>query len=382
MATGLHIVGSSNSGMVEMLNDDSSIYKTGDEKSLAKKIIEKYELSLKEEICQKNIIRVKDNYNSKIICKNMVNLYEDTIKSYYGTKVTKEELQDVLNMICNEKIVKKIKENGGVANLVFRVVTDNNVFIIKKYFYKYNFNLSTKLYNSYEKANIDIVRPINKEPIVYRGFSYNIFEYKKKNIKKKSNYDIFLKKILTCERNTSEKSTITDNFEKYYNYLNSKNSYNNIPSEDILYVLNLSKNLIDNKIFKESYLNHGDISKNNIIYSKGDNYLIDFDETNVTTPLYDFAVVMIKFYCKYNKINIKKYNYYKNEMKKKYNNYLNSDFKNAIEFYLCKILLEKYYLHDKGIINLYSKRQLKDNYKKYLKILKNYDKIKMIGGRE
>ena len=312
----------------------------------------------------------------------MVNLYEDTIKSYYGTKVTKEELQDVLNMICNEKIVKKIKENGGVANLVFRVVTDNNVFIIKKYFYKYNFNLSTKLYNSYEKANIDIVRPINKEPIVYRGFSYNIFEYKKKNIKKKSNYDIFLKKILTCERNTSEKSTITDNFEKYYNYLNSKNSYNNIPSEDILYVLNLSKNLIDNKIFKESYLNHGDISKNNIIYSKGDNYLIDFDETNVTTPLYDFAVVMIKFYCKYNKINIKKYNYYKNEMKKKYNNYLNSDFKNAIEFYLCKILLEKYYLHDKGIINLYSKRQLKDNYKKYLKILKNYDKIKMIGGRE
>ena len=59
MATGLHIVGSSNSGMVEMLNDDSSIYKTGDEKSLAKKIIEKYELSLKEEICQKTLSELK-----------------------------------------------------------------------------------------------------------------------------------------------------------------------------------------------------------------------------------------------------------------------------------------------------------------------------------
>ena len=39
MITGLHIVGSKKSGMVEMLNDDTSIYNTGDYHDLAKKII-------------------------------------------------------------------------------------------------------------------------------------------------------------------------------------------------------------------------------------------------------------------------------------------------------------------------------------------------------
>ena len=102
--------------------------------------------------------------------------------------------------------------------------------------------------------------------------------------------------------------------------------------------------------------------------------MIDFDETNVTTQLYDFAVVMVKIFFKPNRINLKKYNNYKKEIKEKYVNYNDSDFKAAIEFYLCKILLEKYYLHDKGIINLYSKKQLKDNYKKYLKMLKNVKK--------
>lgn len=374
MATGLHIVGSLNSGMVEMLNDNSSIYKTGDELSLAKKIIDKYELSLNEEICQQNITRVKEVYNSKIVCKNMVNMYEDTLNSYYGTKVSTEELQNVLNIISKDKIKKIIKEKGGVANLVFRITTDNNSFIIKKYFYKYNFSLSNELYNTFTSKNIDIIKPINKKPINYRGFCYNIFEYKKPNFRKNNNYDIFFKKILTCERRTTNKSTIIDKFEKYYNYLNSKNDYNSLPKNEVTYVLELSKKLINNKLFKERYLNHGDISKSNIIYSKGHYYLIDFDETNVTTQLYDFAVVMVKIFFKPNRINLKKYNNYKKEIKEKYVNYNDSDFKAAIEFYLCKILLEKYYLHDKGIINLYSKKQLKDNYKKYLKMLKNVKK--------
>lgn len=40
-----------------------------------------------------------------------------------------------------------------------------------------------------------------------------------------------------------------------------------------------------------------------------------------------------------------------------------------VKIYLCKILLEKFYLHEIGTINLFSKQQKKDNYKKYLKYL-------------
>lgn len=371
MATGLHIVGSSNSGMVEMLNDDSAIYITGDEESLAKKIIDKYELALKEEICEKNIVRVKEIYNSKTVCQDMLKLYEDTIKIYYGKKVTKEELQDVLSKFNEDKIKKIYKESGGVSNLVFRVETNNKVYIIKKYLYKYNFSLSAKLYKVYEKENINVIKPINEELITYKGFNYNVFEYKKSGFKKRVVDDNFLKKILICDRRTSSESTIIDKYEKYYNHLSSKNTYDNIPNDEVLYVLELSSKIIDSKILKERYMNHGDISKTNIICSKRCNYLIDFDETCVTTPLYDFAVVIIKLFCRHNRINVKKYNEYKDAMKEKYNNYTDSDFKIAIVFYLTKILLEKYYLHDKGIIDLYSKAQKKDNYKKYLKILKN-----------
>jgi len=49
MATGLHIVGSKNSGMVEMLNDDSSIYETGNYKDLANKVLDEYYKIPKEE---------------------------------------------------------------------------------------------------------------------------------------------------------------------------------------------------------------------------------------------------------------------------------------------------------------------------------------------
>ena len=375
MASGLHIVGSRNSGMVEMLNDESSIYETGNEEDLALKIIEKYELSLKENISKNNITRVKKMYNPETVCKEMVNMYEDTINQYYGIKVSKEDLQNVLNTITSAKVNKIIKEKGGVANLVFRVITDNNIYVIKKYFYKYNFELSKKLYNAYSKSNINIISPINKRLIIYRGFNYNIFEYKKPTTRLKHINDIYLQKLLNCERKVSENFTIIDKFEKYYNFLNSKNNYNNIPNDDVKYVLSLSSKLIDKEIFKEKYLNHGDISKSNILYSKSNYYLIDFDETTITTPLYDFAVVMIKMFSKYEKINKIKYLNYKNVMMQKYKKYTDADYKDVVIFYLCKILLEKYYLHEKGIIDLFSKRQIEDNYKKYLKILKKANNL-------
>jgi len=52
MLTGIHITGSKNTVMTEMLTDEDSIYLTGDEKDLAEKHIKKYSLLINEEICQ------------------------------------------------------------------------------------------------------------------------------------------------------------------------------------------------------------------------------------------------------------------------------------------------------------------------------------------
>lgn len=348
MITGLQIVGSRNSGMVEMLNQDS-IYETGNSNDLANKIIEKYKLSLIENINFENIKTVKERYNPTNICLKMTDLYIKTIKKYYSNNTSLNELQTVLNKIVNENIVKFKKEKQGIANLVYKVTTTNNVYIVKKYLYNYDFNLENELYNKYEKCNINVIRPLNNEIINYNFMNYNIFPYIKED-KNKVIEQEFLDKIINCNRNVDSKPILLDKCNNYYNYLKE----NNINNKDIIYVLNTYENIKDLSLFKETSLNHGDISKGNILCSNKKNYLIDFDEVTITTPLYDLAVIIIKQFVKNNKIN--------------YN--LNEELKIVVKFYLCKILLEKYYLHIVGKINLFSHEQKKDNYKKYLKLLK------------
>ena len=114
----------------------------------------------------------------------------------------------------------------------------------------------------------------------------------------------------------------------------------------------------------------GDISKSNIIFNKKDYYIIDFDETCVTTPLYDFAVIVVKNFIDNGCINMKKYSKLRKEVLQKLDCYDNTDFSNIVKYYLCKILLEKFYLYYTNKIDLYSFEQQKDNYKTYLEILK------------
>ena len=159
--------------------------------------------------------------------------------------------------------------------------------------------------------------------------------------------------------------TILKKCEFYYSHLKSQ-KINNIPEENVLYVLDVYKKL--NKL-KGNYLNHGDIQASNIISNHQNHYLIDFDEALVGPYLYDYAVIVIKMFTK-RKVNNRKI---KNLQKKIIDNNKNvtiEDFSNIIKLYLCKILLEKYYLHSICKIDLFSKNQKKDNYLRYLNILK------------
>lgn len=372
MTTGLQIVGSSNSGMVEMLNDKSSIYETGNYEDLAEKIIEKYNLSLKQEVNNKNINRVKKIYNPKLVCDEIIDFYKSAITSYNLESGTKEELQIVLKHVTNEEIRFFRKECGGVSNLVFKVLTKNRKYIIKKYLYNYDFDLSDELYNKYESSNLTVIRPINKNLINYNSFNYNIFEYKKdfKILKFFRINNKYLRKVLFCKRKIDKDETITGKCMKYYLFLRESLSFDGIFEKDVEYVLEMFDNMRDKEILNERYLNHGDISKSNIIVSLYKNYLIDFDEVTITTPLYDFAVIVIKNFVRNERINMRRYCSFRKVAKKYFKKYSEKDFDDMIRFYLCKILIEKFYYHQVGVIDLNSKEQLKDDYRKYLKLLK------------
>lgn len=372
MATGLHIVGSKNSGMVEMLNDDSSIYETGNYQDLAFKIIEKYELSLNQEINESNINRVKTAYSASNVCKELIKLYEDTINKYNAKIVNVEELQTILNNVTNEKIISYKRESGGVANLVFKVKTQKNTYIIKKYFNNYDFELSYNLFSKYEKEGIKFAKSINSNVITYNSYKYNIFNYIEGNSILKINESI-LEKLICCERKTEKNPTISEKCNKYYEYLINQKEFADIKKEEVEFVLAIFEKVKDIDIINEKYLNHGDISTSNVIKTKKEFYIIDFDEVTVTTPLYDFAVIIIKNFVKDDKLDLKKYQSFKEKIKKHYLNYTDVDYDNILKYYLCKILIEKFYLHSTKQIDLFSKRQMNDNYKKYLNILKQIE---------
>lgn len=385
MSVGLHIVGSENSGMVEMLNDSSSIYETGNSDSLSKKIIEKYEISFKEETNNQNIKKVKQEYNAKKICYELSNIYEEVIKKNISKTITKEELNCVLNKFTNEDIISFSREKQGVANKVFRVKTKENQYIIKKYFYNYDFELIEELYRIYEKRKINFIKPLNKKIINYNHFNYNIFEYKKREPNNYKNNIIFFKNIICCDKSElkekdikNKNSLIYAKCQKYYLYLKSISCNDlKLPIDDVLNVLELYNKIKNEKIIKEKTINHGDISYQNIIKSNDKLYLIDFDEVCIAPRLYDFAVVVIKTLVKQNKIDKYKYNKLKELLKREteFKKYSDSDYECSLKYYLCKILLEKYYYHQNGTINLFSKRQKKDFYKKYYNLLLELDNL-------
>lgn len=370
MATGIHIIGSKYSGMPDMLNDKTSIYKTGNSDDLAKKIIQKLKQAQTESISEKNIKRVKTKYNSQKICIEMLKIYENTIKQYKKRENKKKQLQEVLNKtIPNETITKIEEEQKGVSNQVYRVYTEKNVYIIKHYLHHYNHILANELYKIYEKNQISVISPINPEIIKINHQEYNIFKY----IKEQQSKIIplhYIESLLTCNRKTTLKETLRQKCEQYYQYLESNPSTKKELIDNENYVKRIYQKIKDHPQLKDCYLNHGDISKTNLLHTRKQNYMIDFDETTVTSPLYDFAVVLIKYKTKENKIDQKLYNKLINIIQKHFQKYQEEDFKIMIQYYLCKILLEKFYLTKIGKINLESKRQQQDHYQIYMNLLR------------
>lgn len=372
MLTGLNIVGSSNSGMVEMLNDDSAIYKAGDSDDLAVKIINTYKKSKSNGVNISNINRVKKFYDSKMICKAIYNQYQKVIEIYNSKQMNSDEVRCVLSHITKKIPIVYKKNNFGIANTVYVVKTFTKSFIIKKYLYNYDFDLINTLYEIYKKNNINVICPINKKSIYYKGHNYNIFEYKKSNCRFDYSINYFCK-LVSCDRiytNKSKKIKLSDKIEGYEEYLRNIDLESSL-SKEITFVIDVFDEIKNDKMFKEVYINHGDISINNIIINNKKVYLIDFDETCLANQLYDFAVIAVKFFTVNGNFVKKKLDKFIFEVKKQLNYYNVEDFYISIQYYLCKLLLEKFYLHCIEKIDLFNSVQMQDDYKIYLQMLKN-----------
>lgn len=361
MSTGIYVIGSKNSGMIEMIKNNEYIYNTADSVDLAEKVLHAYKKSLSVPYNIDNINNVHQIFNPEKICDNMMNLYKNCISEF--------AIKKVLKKVDNSEITGINQIHDGIANEVYKVETKNNKYIVKRYLYQYDFSLGNELCEQYESNNIKTAKPINNIPIMYNGYAYNIFIYQEGQ-NGKENIDIsYFSKLLTCERKTAKNSQLISKCDSYFIKLRSCKDYKKLNAKQVELILNTYEKLREKKIFYEKYLNHGDISKSNIICNKTQNVLIDFDETIVTTKLYDFAVIVIKNFIIDGKIDLDSYNQLYFAVKDKMGKYSNQDYLNAIKLYLVKILLEKFYLHCINKINLFDKHQLKDNYINYYNLL-------------
>lgn len=366
MTCGKYIVCSDNIGCVDLLHENNFIFKNNDADDLKNKILEA--IMFKQDfINYDNLKIVADVCGQKNVCEAMKKIYVDTINKYAEETILKNDIFSVLDCVIDFEVInefKKIPEN--LANDVYFVDCDKGKFIVKKYNYDYDFDSCRELYNIYEKNDIKCVKPINDNIILFKNNKYNIFNYVDS-----SDCDInidFINKIVNVNRRTLKKSNAIKKCQKYYDYLNSLEKYNNSVVNDVVYVMQKYDLIKNDDLFVEQYLNHGDLSLNNILVSDNDTYLIDFDETIITTKLYDYAVAFIRIFMK--KINLN-YESILNFILENIpdDSYTIQQYLRTIKFYLCKILLEKFYLYEIGKIDLFSSTQLKDDYKKYMKIL-------------
>lgn len=371
MATGLQIVGSSNSGIVEMLGKYGSIYETGNVESLADKIIERYKIAQKEKVNKQLIKRVREEYNPTNVCKKMLDYYKTIYKNYNNSNIKINDIKTICKkQFGQEKFKIKKLNKKAIANDVYLLRVNKKKYLLKKYNYKYDFNLEKKLYDICEKNNINYIKPINENIYNIGSNDYNIFKFIRNKRKYKSTKKFFLE-YLKMDREISGSNDLINKIDNYYKNISKINYYNSKIKKEIDIVKNIY--LSTKKINKNEklYINHGDLSNSNLLYNRK-YYLIDFDETIITYELYDFAVIIVKNYVKNNKINYKKVNEFliKSNLNNKYSI---SEVNYIIKIYLCKILLEKFYLHLIGKIDLFNKNQQLDNYKKYYDILVNME---------
>lgn len=372
MASGKHIVCSDNIGSVDLVSKNNYVFKSNNYNDLSKKIMQLLS-DKKDYINYDNIKIVKFNCNQNRICNRMKKIYEKAILDYKEIQGKTEAIQAFNRLFKNINIKSIKKLNRNLANIVYVATTQTAKYIIKKYNYNYDFDLCNELYDIYEKNDIKIIRPINDNVIIINNNKYNIFHYV--NHGDGIIIDDFIVKLVNLDRKTTKKPNLLAKCDKYYNYLTGLANRNYITAKDEIFVINEYKRLKNMSLFNEQYLNHGDLSYANIIFNRGTPYIIDFDETLITTKLYDFAVMFIKVKINDKNIDSKEMLSVVKRLLPDYNYDIN-DYLNTIKLYLCKILLEKFYLFEKNKIDLFSRIQLNDNYQKYIKMLKEIKKCR------
>lgn len=364
MACGLPFVGSINSGMKEMLDNDTRfLYDANSSDDLANKIIELYSDKKEQKAMSKRIIERINNEYGKNVIERFAKFYNNTVNEY-NRKLTYE----IATKHINEEILDMKKVDGGIANTVYLVTTSSKKYIVKIYKKSIDQKAIEALISIANNNNVKVLKTMDNNFYSYHNYTICIYDYVEgKHLKKLTNEQIekivdFIKIDKTSE---GKYSSLLDKVNFYYDSLRELNT-KKIRREVIDELLRRYMKLQNYNIFYEKELIHGDLAPTNIIWGEDGSYtLIDLDETVQFTKLYDLIVFAIKFSKTDSIIDIKT----AKRILKPFDNYTKVDIINVWNFYILKVILEKIYLYEIGKIDLRDENQMKDNWEDWYNIL-------------
>lgn len=365
MACGLPFVGSINSGMKEILDNNTTyLYDGKTSEDLEEKIVslfsdkkaqKEYSIYIKD--------RIKNNYASEVVIGKFISSYKNTIKNY--NKIIVEEL---FEEHIKEPIEELKKLDDGLSNVVYIVKTKKSKYIAKIYRKEIDKDAINALIKLVKNYNINIIKLVDKGFYNINNNSICVYEYANGKTINKLNEDQISKILdfIKLDKTTLKKYTgILDKIDFYYNSLREMKTkkINRVIIDELLKKYMKLQNY---NIFYETDLVHGDLSPSNILWDEKGNYtIIGLDETAVFTKLYDLVVFAIKFSKDGSKIDTK----IAKKILKPFDNYTKIDIINIWNFYILKVLLEKIYLYEIGKIDLLDEVQLTDNWEDWYNIL-------------
>lgn len=285
----------------------------------------------------------------------------------------------------DELIVMVENTIGGIANKVLKLTTNHNKkFIFKIYQKKQNLSLPNALLEYLTIHNLNVVKSINNKPIEFEDtdcYLYNYIDF----IPTIMNEDLenYILEILYHINNFipnikdyDKSHFLVFKCDEEYKLLKSKKQYK-YNKKIICNVLKKYNQIRKKKIIYTKEITHSDISTSNLLNNYGKYFLIDFDETRITTKLYDLAVIIFKFYVNDKEINVEGIKMFINKYRKMFNYSLSQIF-DVVTYYIVKQLLEKFTDYEIYNIDLYSPQQQQDDFRNWIYYFKNLNKFKEI----
>ena len=272
----------------------------------------------------------------------------------------------------DEKIIKIEETVGGIANKVIKITTNNeNAYIFKIYKKKRNQLLPLELMHFLKINGINVVEPINKEPILFENTECSLYEYIE-NVPTIINHDLELYLIKLLKKISEFNSSLNNDeyyyknkCDKEYSLLKEKKNYK-LDSKIIQEVLEKYDEIKFLDINNKKEVVHSDISTSNLLTSDNGYYLIDFDEVRFCSKLYDLAVILVKFFFSGKNIDFDSARNFVNLYLVNFPEYTCDDCYNVFVYYVVKQLLEKFSDYEIYNIDLYSKQQQQDDFRNWI----------------